>query len=311
MDPDDSRAEYRVRLHRVLGHIDQHLDQPLDLPRLAAVAHFSPFHFHRLFSAFMGETLGDYLRRRRVEVAAQRLLTMRRLSVLQAALDVGFGSGEAFTRAFKARFGSAPSAWRRLPHRPRTELRNPGQMDRKNDQDGSAIGGQHDLSFSTEPEPHPMQVQLIDRKPTRVAYLRHTGPYGASVGRFYGTDVAPWLQRHGWMGRERFGISQDDPSVTEPAQCRYDACVTLPADFQPPRGMLTTTLQGGRYAVLAFEGTTDAIAAAWQHLCRNWLPEHSLQPGNGPGFEHYPPGSRYDPDTGVFDCGICIPVVPL
>lgn len=46
-------------MHRVLAHIDANLDQPLELEALAAVAHISAFHFHRLFSAWMGETLGD------------------------------------------------------------------------------------------------------------------------------------------------------------------------------------------------------------------------------------------------------------
>ena len=57
-------------MHGVLEHIDRHLDESLELATLAEVAHFSSFHFHRLFSAWMGETLGDYLRRRRLEVAA-------------------------------------------------------------------------------------------------------------------------------------------------------------------------------------------------------------------------------------------------
>ena len=57
--PSDSRAEYERRIHRVVAHIDAHLDQPLDLESLAAVANFSAFHFHRLFRAWTGETLGD------------------------------------------------------------------------------------------------------------------------------------------------------------------------------------------------------------------------------------------------------------
>jgi len=65
-------------MHRVIAHIDEHLDQPLDLHKLADVAHFSPFHFHRIFAAWMRETLGDYLRRRRVEVAAMRLASQPR-----------------------------------------------------------------------------------------------------------------------------------------------------------------------------------------------------------------------------------------
>src|SRR5712675_358085 len=112
MTPPRSRAEYDGRMHRVLEHIDRRLDQPLDLRTLADVAHFSQFHFHRLFSAWMGETLGDYLRRRRAEIAAMRLAAQPRSTVLTIALSVGFGSGEAFTRAFRSRFGCSPTAWR-------------------------------------------------------------------------------------------------------------------------------------------------------------------------------------------------------
>src|SRR5712671_3385673 len=114
MTPPRSRAEYDGRMHRVLEHIDRRLDQPLDLETLADVAHFSSFHFHRLFSAWMGETLGDYLRRRRLEVAALRLVAQPRVPVLNVALSVGFGSAEAFARAFKTRFGCTATTWRRL-----------------------------------------------------------------------------------------------------------------------------------------------------------------------------------------------------
>jgi AraC family transcriptional regulator len=104
-----SRREYASRLNRVLDHIDQHLADPLELATLAEVAHFSPYHFHRLFAAWMGETLGEYLRRRRLEIAAQRLAANAQLPVLNVALEVGFGSGEAFARAFKERFDCTPT----------------------------------------------------------------------------------------------------------------------------------------------------------------------------------------------------------
>src|SRR6266571_7948838 len=108
----DSQSEYVARMHRVLEHIDRRLDEQLELDTLAKVANFSPFHFHRLFTAWFGETLGEYVRRRRLEVAAQRLVAQPRLPVLEVALSVGFGSTEAFARAFKTRFGATPSAWR-------------------------------------------------------------------------------------------------------------------------------------------------------------------------------------------------------
>lgn len=63
-------VEYTQRMNRVLDHIDRHLDTPLELVTLADVTHFSVFHFHRMLATWMGETLGDYVRRRRLEVAA-------------------------------------------------------------------------------------------------------------------------------------------------------------------------------------------------------------------------------------------------
>src|SRR5258708_34825342 len=141
-----SRAEYDGRMHRVLEHIDKQLDQPLDLETLAKVAHFSPFHFHRLFSAWMGETLGDYLRRRRAEVAAMRLAAQPRSTVLTIALSVGFSSGEAFTRAFRSRFGCSPTAWRTQQIAQRRANSNPGQVDSKMSQAPATLLSEHEAS---------------------------------------------------------------------------------------------------------------------------------------------------------------------
>jgi AraC family transcriptional regulator len=139
----NSRTEYESRMHRVVEYIDLHLDQPLDLRSLAEVAYFSPYHFHRLFSAWMGETLGDYLRRRRVEVAAMRLAAQPRLTVLQTALSVGFGSAEAFTRAFNARFGCSPTAWRAQQLTLRGANSNPGQAHSKSSQAPAIASPEH------------------------------------------------------------------------------------------------------------------------------------------------------------------------
>src|SRR5438132_7331752 len=134
MPAQDSRSEYARRMHRVLEQIDRRLDERLELESLARVANFSSFHFHRLFAAWMDETLGEYLRRRRLEVGALRLVAQPRLPVLQVALSVGFGSAEAFARAFKTRFGETPTGWRSTEQRKRDQAKGkPGQATR-NDQ---------------------------------------------------------------------------------------------------------------------------------------------------------------------------------
>ncbi len=308
------RAEYDARMHRVLAHVDAHLDGPLDLTTLAEVANFSPFHFHRMFAAWMGETLGDHLRRRRLEVAAMRLAAQPRVRVLEVALSVGFGSGEAFARAFQARFGSSPTAWRRQQAAQRRADRHPDQAHRKLDQAGSA-DSYHHRGFTnplTEPALNPpLNVHLVNRPATTVAYLRRVGPYGPAIPEFWQQTYVPWAVRHGLMEVARYGISHDDPGITAPDQCRYDACAEVPPDFVPSGGALKATLPAGRYAVLPFFGTSEEVGQAWAALLRDWLPESGLQLDARPSFEHYPRGARYDPASGAFKCEICVPVMPL
>ncbi|MDD5031337.1 MAG: GyrI-like domain-containing protein, partial [Rhodoferax sp.] len=72
-----------------------------------------------------------------------------------------------------------------------------------------------------------------------------------------------------------------------------------------------TTLPGGKYAVLNFKGSVDQIGEAWTALLRDWLPSSGLQLDSQPSFEYYPKGAANDCETGIFECEICIPVVPL
>ena len=306
----DSRAEYATRMHRVVEFIDRQLDQSLDLETLAGIAHFSPFHFHRLFSAWMGETLGDYLRRRRVEVAAMRLVAQPRAQILPIALSVGFGSAEAFARAFRVRFGCAPSAWRTQQIKQRNAKSNPGQAKSNPGQAPRSVATNNTTSANKQPEAS-MKVKLIERQPANVACLRHLGPYGEPLSLFWQTRVYPWMAMNDLLGQARYGISHDDPGITAPAQCRYDACVEVPSDFMAAGDAFKTTIPGGKYAVLKFKGTVAEIGDAWTGLLREWLPASGLQLDARPSFEYYPPDSTFDPATGVFTCEICVPVMPL
>lgn len=298
-------------MHRVLAYIDEHLDEQLDLATLAEVAYFSSFHFHRLFSAWMGETLGDYLRRRRVELAAMRLAAQPRTRILNIALSVGFGSAEAFTRAFKSRFGCSPTAWREQQSSQRHEKSNSSQANSKQRQASPASFAEHEVSRKLNKEII-MKVTLIDRKPATVAYLRHLGPYGEPIGRFWKETYLPWAVMNK-LGADhaRYGISHDDPSITSPEQCRYDACAEVSPDFMATGGALKTTIPGGKYAVLSFKGTVEQAGKEWAALLRDWLPSSGLQLDGRSSFEYYPKGATYDGKTGEFECEICIPVMPL
>ena len=72
-----------------------------------------------------------------------------------------------------------------------------------------------------------MKVTIIERPPVHVAYLRHTGPYGQESAASGWKPSPPGCRTNNLIGRERFGIALDDPTVTAPAKCRYDACVQM------------------------------------------------------------------------------------
>ncbi len=156
-----------------------------------------------------------------------------------------------------------------------------------------------------------MNVTLVERPATPVAYFRHTGPYGAPLQEFWMQQVAPWMAQNNLFGRVRYGISHDDPGITDASRCRYDAAVEVDADAVLSSQPLRTVLGAGRYACMPFEGSIRDIDAAWQRLLRDWLPDSGLQLDAGPCLEHYPLNARFDASSGVFSCNLCIPVSPL
>ena len=92
------QKEYIHRINRVIDYIDANLDKELSIKLLSDVAMFSPYHFHRIFSAFVGETIVDFVRRRRVEKAASILINNPDATISGAAYHCGFNNVPVFCR---------------------------------------------------------------------------------------------------------------------------------------------------------------------------------------------------------------------
>jgi AraC family transcriptional regulator len=153
-----------------------------------------------------------------------------------------------------------------------------------------------------------MKIDIVERKPVRVVYLRYTGPFGESIGRFWRNTVSPWLADNGLVDCPRYGVAVDNPMCTPPNACRYDACVELPPGLSVA-DVPETTIHGGLYAITHFKGTGAQIGPAWGDLARALVgkPGSSLD-NSRPPFEHYPRGAVYDSRTGIFACELCLPV---
>jgi AraC family transcriptional regulator len=123
---DEQRLQgYCERIDGVKKYISEHIDEPLTRQALAEVAGFSIPHFHRIFTAHIGENFASYVRRVRLERAGRKL-RMGAVDITQVALAAGYDTHTAFSRAFKQKFGLSPSQFRQLDCRTATQLLRKG-----------------------------------------------------------------------------------------------------------------------------------------------------------------------------------------
>lgn len=279
-----TREDYASRILRVLVYIQEHLEEAPALERLAALAHFSPFHFHRVFRGMVGESVGAHVRRLRLERAAVRLKTSSD-PVTEIAFEAGYESHEAFTRAFGSHFGRSPSAFRSA-ERASPELPAPSRVHFSPGRPGA---GFHPLAA----EAFPMEAKLRRLEPMRVAFLRHVGPYD-EVGSTW-ERLTDWAGAQCLFGSDTrfFGAAFDDPEITEARRLRYDACMTVDASVRAEGDIGVRTLPGGRYVVALHEGPYSTLGETYAALFGRWFAAQPFDPEPGPTLEFY----LNDPDS--------------
>jgi AraC family transcriptional regulator len=154
-----------------------------------------------------------------------------------------------------------------------------------------------------------MRVELKTLPAVQVAYLRHMGAYGPGLGKTWERFDA-WCEARGFMqpSRRMYGVCLDDPSITPPAHCRYDACVEVDASFTPEGEIGVQTLSGGRYACAEFRGTSMEVGSAWARFFGEWLAKSGLVVDTRPALEFYDTDFAVDVTTGAFTCWLCIPI---
>ncbi len=266
--------DYIERILRVLRHVQEHLDEELDLEELARLACFSSFHFYRVFAAMTGETIADHVRRLRLERAAMDLRSGTK-QVIQVALDAGYEAHESFTRAFKAAYGVSPAGFRRATA-PIAILAAP-----------SGVHFRPGIPLTTFNTNHittkVMKVITRKIKPMRVAYLRHVGPYENTKQTWF--DLTGRLSVDKQLRKRSvfIGIGHDIPAVTPAAELRYDACITVGAGYKPKKPVELQTIVGGNYAV-AKNCPAGEIKDAFQFLFGKWLARSSRELRPAPSF---------------------------
>lgn len=274
----DTRLDYHSRILRVLRHVHAHLDHALSLSDLARIAHFSPYHFHRVFQGMVGESVTELARRLRLERAAH-LLRSGDEPVTRIAFGAGYEAHESFTRAFRTLFGVSPSAFRKVGGAVMFK-RVPSNIHYQ-------VGGCIEDFTPRTKGVTAMEVEIKRIAPFRVAYIRHTGPY---------EKCGPvWERLMAWAGPRNLcgpatrclGICYDDPACTPPEKIRYDACISVDNKVQPEGEVRVQEIPGGDYAVGLHCGSYDKLKITWKEMYGEWIPASGREPQDTPTFEVY------------------------
>jgi AraC family transcriptional regulator len=270
---------------KALWYIESHSAEELSMEQIAAMGDVSRFHMSRSFGLATGRSVMRYVRGRRLTEAA-RALSLGAPNILTIALDAGYGSHEAFTRAFRDQFGVTPEAVRRLGDLDNLELVEPIRM---------TESGTVELE-----EP---------RRETGAALLI------AGLRVRYGTETISGIpmqwQRFrpfigsisGRVGGVAYGVCCD---FDEPGQFDYLSGVAISSLAGLPPELSGVRIPPQRYVVFRHRGHVSGIHATWQAITDRWLPGSGLRMANAPNFERY--SEDFDGDTGTGGVEIWVPV---
>jgi AraC family transcriptional regulator len=294
-----TREDYLGRIRRVLRFVQEHLDENLSPAVLSEVAHLSVYHFHRVFRGLVGESLAEHVRRIRLERAAGALRRTDE-NVIDIALSAGYEAHEPFTRAFRARFGVPPSAWRSRPGPVRFPVVLCGVHYGADDAVSRFVPVKENLKM--------IEVSIETHPARRLLALSHEGDY-----RQIGPKFERLVETAGRLGllepeARTIGIYYHDPEGTATEELRSHACVPVPAAFdQAPEGFDIVELPAGQVAVGVHRGPYTQLEQSYRWFFAEWLPVSGREPADRPPYEVYIDDPRTTgPDE--LRTHICIPL---
>jgi AraC family transcriptional regulator len=243
---------YAARIARVVAALHAEPDRDWRLGELAAIACFSPYHFHRLYRAICGETPDETRRRLRLHRAAGELIGSAR-EIEPIARRAGYRSATAFSRAFSAAYGRPPASYRQRQEETMTAT--------------------YDVTIGAD-------------APRRLVGLPHQGAYqkiGQAFERLGALAYGAGLD----FSRPMIGVYYDYPSSVPEAQLRSFAALEAAPEAPAPAGLESCDLAGGPSASIVHKGPYAELPQAWDWLYCQWLPQSGREPADAPPFEVY------------------------
>ena len=223
---------------------------------------FSYFHFHRIFYAYVGETIKKYIKRIRLEKSAHEL-QYQNIPITHVALSAGFTTPSAFNKAFKDFFSTTPSEYKKI----------------------EIIKKEFNM---VKP------VEIIENlEPISVYSLRHVGPYH-EIGKAF-EKLMKWAYTNKiknkknilGKGNYAYSVAYDDPNITEHAKLRSDVCVDASDIVKLEDGIINQTIAGGKYAVFLHKGSYTKLVDTYNDIFSSYIKENDIRLRDVPVFEKY------------------------
>ena len=274
---------------KALWYIENNFAGELTLDAIAGVAGVSRYHVSRVFGEAIGHPITRYARGRRLTEAA-KVLASGATDILTVALESGYGSHEAFTRAFRDQFGRTPESVRAQRHLDNIELVEAHTMN-------EAVN-QSILTDLAEPRFASRNAFLVAGLSARYDYETCGGGIPAQWQRF-----APYIGNvTGQIGSDAYGVryNSDDSGLD------YLCGVEVGEFSQLPPELSRVRVPTNRYAVFTHRGHISAIRSTWHTIWNKWLPKSGHQLADAPDFERY--GPQFDPRTGSGEVEIWVPL---
>jgi len=301
----NTKHEHQERINDSLYLIHRDLSKTLDIKKLAEKACYSLHHFQRIFKEVTGESVHDYVRRSRLEWAANLLIFNVQDTIMDIANGCGFQSNASFSHAFKSEFGCSPLAWRRGGFEQKSQ--NLKQQWAQNTDDPHRLYHEHTLRSTSNIKIGHVEIRKLPEQSS--AYLRHTG-YDRSIKESW-QKLILWAEVQGIKPAEQEMISllHSNPDLVPFDECRYVCCLTLPKGYYRSSGIGTMDLPGGLYACSHFEGKFGDLLYLMRAFYHEWLPQSDYLARSIPPQVHHEE-NHFINESGRFVVEFCVPVVP-
>lgn len=261
--------DYISRINSVIIYVEKNIDKPLSLDEIACHANFSPFHFHRIFTALERETPAEFILRLRVEKVARLLQEQKNTSITEIAYSCGFSNYTSFNRAFKKHFGMTAQEFRKFEKaifaKDKQFYNSKGELVERTDK--TINYEQANVSaFGTDVIQN-VDIQVKRMPAFQVAYIRFVGNF-YQIGETY-DKLLNWATLNGLLNSTAtnlFTVYHDDPSVTRMDKHRQSVCVTIPDNFKTKGYVNKMIIDAGKYLVGYFELLDLDFEKAWNTM---------------------------------------------